>query len=466
MKIAYISANGAVNNDVAWDEVVDTLNYSPDPDTLYFYGKVSQDFVGLCKSQIKALGAYGLKGTWLDIGTSGSLETVSKCVQFNRIPGAQRYARLDEGLKQVHLLEALPLCLYRIPTIEKIADPILFSQELEKRELPRYVLESNFWRGPRLNFHRYSPFSNLAAGMMKLAKSTWTPIDLNQPVIFEDVPDEQQPDEPGQEKPNPLPNTLVDYQLEDPMWIMAVITTHNRTATALATIESLVKHLKYPRLKWCLCDDRSEPGHVAKLMDKFAELGVEDVKVCRTTEEHWGLGASLNNGLKAAFDLAPVVFTTEDDWMLEQDLDLTEWVTFLNTHVEAAVVRLGMLNLKTGNARLEKETKTLSRVTWPKNHQFGWLITNQVALRHRRLYDALGLYMENVHSDVAEQEFNMRHRRYLGDYTKDMLRVYWPTKFPTGTLRSPKLPFYHFGHSTVEHGYDSGKYAEIANQDQ
>jgi len=48
--------------------------------------------------------------------------------------------------------------------------------------------------------------------------------------------------------------------------ISVIITTHNRTNVACACIESFVKNIKYPNLDWIISDDRSEPGHVEKLL--------------------------------------------------------------------------------------------------------------------------------------------------------------------------------------------------------
>ena len=45
-------------------------------------------------------------------------------------------------------------------------------------------------------------------------------------------------------------------------------------------------------------------------------LGVSDYVVTRTDDTNFGLGSSMNNGLKEGFKVSDIVLTVEDDWML------------------------------------------------------------------------------------------------------------------------------------------------------
>ena len=60
----------------------------------------------------------------------------------------------------------------------------------------------------------------------------------------------------------------VEYEMEDgiPAVLPVVFLTHNRTAVARCCLDALCKNLKYSgRIHFCICDDRSEQGHVEAL---------------------------------------------------------------------------------------------------------------------------------------------------------------------------------------------------------
>jgi hypothetical protein len=61
-------------------------------------------------------------------------------------------------------------------------------------------------------------------------------------------------------------NNIVFHDTTTPC-VTVCIMTHNRTNVACATIDYLVKNLRYDNLKWCISDDRStEKNHLEKLV--------------------------------------------------------------------------------------------------------------------------------------------------------------------------------------------------------
>ena len=178
------------------------------------------------------------------------------------------------------------------------------------------------------------------------------------------------------------------------------MTTHNRTNVACAVIDSLVKNLKYPRINWIISDDRSDNGHVEQLVEQFKKNNISDVKVCKTDNNRYGLGASLNNGLMEAFKVSPIVLTTEDDWILEKELKLAYFVDLINRNEDIAAIRLATLNYAESRP---SEYNLLSEV-YSFNNIKNSVFNNQVALRHKRVYDKIGYYRENVNSDISEQD--------------------------------------------------------------
>lgn len=172
------------------------------------------------------------------------------------------------------------------------------------------------------------------------------------------------------------------------------MTTHNRTNVACAVIDSLIKNLKYPKLKWCISDDRSDEGHVDKLVKQFKKNGINEVHVEKTNKERYGLGASLNNGLKYAWTNSDIVLTTEDDWILEKPLNITQHVKIIESDKSIAAIRLATLNYAA-----ERKCIYDNFVEVYSNGKLYSVFNNQVALRHKRIYDKLSYYKDNCSSD-------------------------------------------------------------------
>ena len=224
-------------------------------------------------------------------------------------------------------------------------------------------------------------------------------------------------------------------------YISVVMTTHNRTNVACAVIDSLVKNLKYPRINWIISDDRSDNGHVEQLVEQFKKNNISDVKVCKTDNNRYGLGASLNNGLMEAFKVSPIVLTTEDDWILEKELKLAYFVDLINRNEDIAAIRLATLNYAESRP---SEYNLLSEV-YSFNNIKNSVFNNQVALRHKRVYDKIGYYRENVNSDISEQDIIKKFN------SQNQLKVYFPDFIKKDTMDDPSMFFIHVGKSTIDH---------------
>lgn len=387
---------------------------------------------------------YGLCGFMVEMDEDSSLSGRSLFVSYDRRKGKQRYAMLDDGDVTVHAFTETAYAFNADRIDPKLSsNPIAWSNYLEHSGIRRVVVDTQYWKGPRSTATRHTR-CNFGASYYKPLEGVFKKIEL---------PKVQASEEQNYlgHKPDGLDTTdylALEHSGQCPITI--VITTHNRTDTAIKTIESLVKHIVYPKLKWCLCDDRSTGDHVARVMDKFGELGVEDVKICRTTNVEWGLGASMNNGLRYAFSNSPIVLTVEDDWLLKKDLDLGPYVSYMLGHEDCGTIRFGFLYVHDGVV-LGNDNGLLTEITMRNGDVSAWTITNQIALRHRRFYDQFGMYMENCHPDISERNMCLRYNE-----AKDKPKVYWPTSFKTNTMYDESLPFEHFGESLVGHNWDKG----------
>lgn len=225
--------------------------------------------------------------------------------------------------------------------------------------------------------------------------------------------------------------------------VPVVITTHNRTDTACKTIASLVKNLKYSRLNWIIADDRSDDSHIDRLVQAFRERGVEHVTICQTNEKCYGLGSSLNNGLREAFNVSPIVLRTEDDWYLQKELDLYYYVKTLVDNECIAAIRLAAVC----NASVKPSCFSGFLEVYADG-KCNSVFNNQVALCHRRIYDSIGYYLDNVPSDESEQDMVNRF-----NISANSFKVLFPSFIKMHTLNDKSLFFMHFGKSTVGHSY-------------
>lgn len=229
--------------------------------------------------------------------------------------------------------------------------------------------------------------------------------------------------------------------------VSILITTHNRTNVAKYTIQSLINNVYYPKINWIVCDDRSEENHIKEIEKIFLKNNIVNFKILKTDNKHYGLGASLNNGLKEAFKLSEYVLTTEDDWVLERKLNI------------ACMINVLQLNKNVGSIRLAAVNNNYSIInSWGKCYKKitsdGRLKTStfnlQVAIRHKRVYDQIGFYKENVHSDICEQDFIKRYNSYTNNGHEKLITII-PNHIKENTLDDESLYFIHVGRSTVGH---------------
>ena len=232
------------------------------------------------------------------------------------------------------------------------------------------------------------------------------------------------------------------HDLQELPLVSVMITTNGRTDIACASVESLIRNTRYPKLNWIISDDRSENGHVERIVERFDSNNISNVTVCHTDNNHVGLGAALNNGLREAFKKSNVVLTTEDDWILQRPMDIRSMVVYLTTNRTLAAIRLGaMMNA----AAVMRQRSGLYYDVVPDSMFGRSVFNNQVALRHSRVYKELGNYIENRDPDYVENEMN---ERFL---TRSSLRVLWPAQMKCRTMDDKSLFFIHVGKSTVGH---------------
>lgn len=234
--------------------------------------------------------------------------------------------------------------------------------------------------------------------------------------------------------------------------------THNRTTVAKHCLLALCEKLRYGGvIRFCICDDRSEKGHVEALEKVVNDHGAE-CSVQRTSTTEWGLGASMNNGLRDAFAVSPVVLTVEDDFLLTKEFDITPYVTTIMDN-DVAGIRLAYVRTKpiaSGRtfthvmpSGIDGFKQIIAGTVADAGKQY--VFNNQVMLRHRRVYDILGLYMSGRRSDIVERDMCRRYSMKFSGGRSSKCRVLYPSDLKTDTYDNGL--FLHIGKSTEGHAY-------------
>lgn len=100
-----------------------------------------------------------------------------------------------------------------------------------------------------------------------------------------------------------------------------------------------------------------------------------------------------------------------------------------------------------------------------ENSNYDSVFNNQVALRHKRIYDKIGYYKDSCHSDVSERDMINRYNKFsLYGNLKDY-EVLFPRSLKPGTYDDKSLYFIHVGKSSVGHKTNVPKRFESLNDD-
>jgi len=181
----------------------------------------------------------------------------------------------------------------------------------------------------------------------------------------------------------------------------------SRLMGAKQTVISWGRHLRYAgSLHLHIADDSvvAAEGEIAK---------IEQFSPFPTTISHThgkGLGGAINEGIKHAFGLSPLVLMTDDSYSLVNDLDLTPWATVLMRHEDIGA--LSMMPPRPGQNGGEVayiyniRTEGLACMGFHR-HAFAW--NGRPALYTQRWFNAYGWFLENVSGYELEIEYAKRY---------------------------------------------------------
>lgn len=215
--------------------------------------------------------------------------------------------------------------------------------------------------------------------------------------------------------------------MSDKIAVSVIITTYDpgdntRFPLLYQTIDGLIKNLEYPNLRWVISDDGS-PNHDEMMAVVGTKLQNRDLTILNVQRK--GVGCSKNSALRDAFQFSPIVLLMEDDWYLDQRLDLLKYVQQMLDHPDIGIVRFGYI----GGSTLEAYYRGYSPFDtyWEfKQGSDVYVYSGQVSLRSKVWYDTVGYHDENC--SPGEEELAMCIR-YNG--TPNAPKILWPAEYGT-----------------------------------
>jgi glycosyltransferase involved in cell wall biosynthesis len=178
------------------------------------------------------------------------------------------------------------------------------------------------------------------------------------------------------------------------MWltVAVVVVTFQRRDVLEGTIARLRQHLAYSgALRFIVADDGSTDG----THELLEQMDIEPV-----VTQRGGLGANTNAGLRAAWEVSPLAFVSQDDMFLNCTLDLDKHVQKLQDDPMAGFVRLWGVAGHQYVARLDQQ---YWRIDWRSPELY--IPSDRPHLVHRRFHDAYGYYPTGRATGDTEEAF-------------------------------------------------------------
>ena len=176
-----------------------------------------------------------------------------------------------------------------------------------------------------------------------------------------------------------------------------------RLMGAKQTVISWARHLRYTgQLRLQMVNDSVgvPDDEVAKIAD-FSPL---PIAVIHTHGK--GLGGALNEGIKAAFEVSPLMLMADDSYSLVDDLDLTPWAEVLLQHDDiGAVSMMPPRPGQTGGEVLYIYNIRTEGVAGIVLHRHAYAWNGRPMLYAQRWFNAYGWFAEGVSGYELEQKY-------------------------------------------------------------
>lgn len=228
---------------------------------------------------------------------------------------------------------------------------------------------------------------------------------------------------------------------------------HKRRKLAVLAIQRLKEHLKFtgyePKFILGCCGTDTKYINAVK---KAAGDWLYKTFPMRQPDPNLNnqLNCAMNDTLKEAFKMSPVVLRMEDDFIQEHDLDIGPWCDLLQEDEGVCGVRLGQIGIEPECVKPYRPDLGLDWLDYKPGARYP--INNQVFLVTKRIYNITGWYREDFSIDEAEFDTGRIYRVRCGNFQKGSYpKVLWPHGQPVTLDESPNRIFVHAGASTLGH---------------
>ena len=235
---------------------------------------------------------------------------------------------------------------------------------------------------------------------------------------------------------------------------------HRRRKLARFVIECLKKNLKMTGYKPvfifgnCGKDEDYRTQVIDAIKENFGEKAFHCVFDCPGVEGlHNGLNQAMNRCIEEAFKIFPMTLRLEDDWVLQKELDIGPWIN-LCLQDNVAGVRLGQIGISPEQVKPYRPDLGLDWLDYKPQARYP--INHQVFLIHKRVYDLVGNYNEQMNIDEAEFSFGRRFRVKCKKFEDpNYPKVLWPHGQPLDIDPHQERFFQHGGYSSpaLKHDY-------------
>lgn len=190
------------------------------------------------------------------------------------------------------------------------------------------------------------------------------------------------------------------------------LVTYKRTEMAVKTIRSTIENLDYPKelRSWFVYDDGSAPEHNQAIREALKDEQVKHYISERMRpagkEDTYDCGMGWNKILGLAHQNSDFVLWIEDDWNLDEKLDLKPFIKLLTENEDVGIVSFRILSVGAD----------VHTVGYDGIHYLQYARTTQYAysgnphLRHARFALSYGWFMEDCNPGDVELKQDDRYR--------------------------------------------------------
>ena len=202
-----------------------------------------------------------------------------------------------------------------------------------------------------------------------------------------------------------------------------ILLTYARTEYALRTITAAAKNLICAEgFQWYIADDGSNQEHIDAVLERCKSLEL-DVMGWHTIRESPSYGKSANMAWHAAHNVTDVTLFLEDDWELQQPLQLDNYIKCLTEQQDVGMIRMGYLNLNMRGVAVGYN----GSLFWKLDRDCdSYVFTGHPSLRHRRFREDYGAYPEGLAPGMTELGYATQFRFAKG------CNILYPAAFGEG----------------------------------